>query len=39
LLTISGYISIRSLERDARLGIEAVAAHIAATDAAARRRR
>jgi integrase/recombinase XerD len=38
LLARSRHASIRSLERYARPGPEAVAAHLAATDPAARRR-
>lgn len=39
LLAISRHASVRSLERYARPGVDAVAAHVAATDPAARRRR
>ncbi|MEV4161812.1 tyrosine-type recombinase/integrase [Nonomuraea dietziae] len=38
LLVISRHASVRSLERYARPGVDAVAAHVAATDLAARRR-
>jgi integrase len=39
LLAISRHASVRSLERYARPGVDAVAAHVAATDPATRRRR
>lgn len=39
LLAISRHASVRSLERYARPGVDAIAAHVAATDPAARRRR